>query len=61
MNFKFTRITAIVNELGRPALGRIFKRPGKDRSAVSAGRKIQAGLGGGLYGMLISNESMHRH
>jgi hypothetical protein len=61
MNFNFTKVTAIVNELGRPTFGWLFTKQNKSRKVVAVDQQHQGNHEVGIYGLLVSNDVTHRH
>ena len=60
MSFNFTKVTALVNELGRPTLGRLFSKQNKSRKVVAIDRQYQGSPEVGMYGLLVSKDDTHR-
>lgn len=60
MSFNFSKVTAIVNELGRPTFGRLFTKQNKAGNVVASDRKFQGSRDAGMYGLLVSTDDTHR-
>jgi hypothetical protein len=59
MNFNFTKVTAIVNEIGRPTFGRLFAKQNKSSKVVVIDRQYQGSHKVGMYGLLVSTDDAH--
>jgi hypothetical protein len=60
MSFNFSKVTAIVCEIGRPTLGRLFTKQNKASNVVASDRKYQGSHDVGMYGLLVSTDDTHR-
>ncbi len=56
----FNKVAALVNELGRPTLGRLFAKQNKSSNVVVIDRQYQGSQKVGMYGLLVSTDDTHK-
>jgi len=60
MIFNFTKVTAIINVLSRPAFGSLLTKQNEFRKVVNVDQHYQGNpVGGGIYGLLVSSDTTH--
>ena len=59
MIVNFTKVTAIMNVLSRPAFGWLFTKQNEFRKVVNVDQHYQGNTAGGIYGLLVSSDTTH--